>query len=295
MEAKTDMIKTEKLMKGAVDMHVHTSPDLFPRLMSDMEIARAAHEAGMSGVVIKNHFTTTADRAQIASEITGFPVFGGLVLNTPVGGLNPDAVRASLQLGAKMIWMPTIYAECQLKGNPHVPMFGQIIKPGTKGISLLNSHQKLKEEIMTIIELTLEYSAVLATGHISKLETAILVEQAAKMGHKKIMLTHPLSPMLDYSIEEIKELIDRGVTFVELNILDTTNVVNNPISTKTIARAIKEVGPRNAVMATDGGQTINPNPVKMLRQYINIMLDHGISEENIKTMVRYNPEFLLDI
>ncbi len=295
MENIANMTKAEKLMDGAVDMHVHTSPDLFPRLADDLEIAREAKEARMGGIVIKNHFTTTADRAQIASETTSFPVFGGLVLNTPVGGLNPDAVRASLQLEAKIIWMPTIYAEFQLKGNSHVPMFGQIIKPGTKGINLLDSHQKLKKEIMTIIDLTLEYNAVLATGHISKLETAILVEQAAKMGHKKIMLTHPLSPMLDYSIEEIKELIDLGVTFVELNILDTTNVVNNPISTKTITRAIKEVGPSNIVMATDGGQTINPSPVKMLRQYINIMLDHSISEENIKTMIRYNPEFLLDI
>ncbi len=295
MEATTSLAKAEKLMDGAVDMHIHTSPDLFPRLASDIEVAREAMEAGMGGIVIKNHFTTTADRAQIARDTTGFPVYGGLVLNNPVGGLNPDAVEISLQFGAKIIWMPTIYAEIQLKGKPHVPMFDHVIKPGMSGISLLDSQQDIKKEIRAIIELIIQYNAVLATGHISKLEAALLAEQAAKMGYKKIMLTHPLSPMLGYSIKEIKELIDKGVNFVELNILDTTKVVNNPISIKTIVQAVKSIGPQNAVMATDGGQPINPSPVKMLKQYINVMLDHGIPEQSIKTMVRDNPEILLDI
>jgi len=101
--------------------------------------------------------------------------------------------------------------------------------------------------------------------------------------------------MLGYSIKEIKELIDKGVNFVELNILDTTKVVNNPISIKTIVQAVKSVGPQSAVMATDGGQTSNPSPVKMLRQYIKMMLDHGIHEQSIKTMVRDNPAQFIDL
>jgi hypothetical protein len=40
----------------------------------------------------------TADRAEIAGEQAGFPVFGGIALNLPVGGLNPEAVEVALRI-----------------------------------------------------------------------------------------------------------------------------------------------------------------------------------------------------
>ena len=40
--------------------------------------------------------------------MTSFPVFGGLVLNNSVGGLNPAAVKASAEIGGKFVWFPTI-------------------------------------------------------------------------------------------------------------------------------------------------------------------------------------------
>ncbi len=40
----------------------------------------------------------TADRAEIASDQAGFPVFGGIALNLPVGGLNPEAVEVALKM-----------------------------------------------------------------------------------------------------------------------------------------------------------------------------------------------------
>jgi hypothetical protein len=59
---------------------------------------------GMRAILIKNHFTLTSDRAQVASDEIGFPVFGGIALNHSVGGLNLHAVEAALKLGAKIVW-----------------------------------------------------------------------------------------------------------------------------------------------------------------------------------------------
>ena len=38
-------------------------------------------------------------------------ILGSVTLNDAVGGLNPFAVEAALDLGARVIWMPTISAQ----------------------------------------------------------------------------------------------------------------------------------------------------------------------------------------
>mgnify|MGYP000176813617 CR=1 FL=1 len=102
-------------LAGVIDFHVHSGPDSRPRSVSDLEIARIAKRAGMRGLVFKNHFTMTADRAWLAmQEVDGIEIFGGVALNHAVGGLNAEAVR---QLAAfsggrgKVVWLPTFDAE----------------------------------------------------------------------------------------------------------------------------------------------------------------------------------------
>ena len=102
-------------LAGVIDFHVHSGPDSRPRSVSDLEIARIAKRAGMRGLVLKNHFTMTADRAWLAmQEVPGLEIFGGVALNHSVGGLNAEAVR---QLAAfsggrgKVVWLPTFDAE----------------------------------------------------------------------------------------------------------------------------------------------------------------------------------------
>ncbi|HEX9016024.1 MAG TPA: DUF6282 family protein, partial [Chloroflexota bacterium] len=51
------------LLEGAVDLHIHSAPDVYPRILNDVELARSAREMGMRAIVVKNHFTDTAGRA----------------------------------------------------------------------------------------------------------------------------------------------------------------------------------------------------------------------------------------
>ena len=79
-------------LDGVVDLHVHAGPDSRPRSVSDLEAARGAAEAGMRAILLKNHFTMTADRASLAmDQVDGLEIFGGVVLNRAVGGINPEA------------------------------------------------------------------------------------------------------------------------------------------------------------------------------------------------------------
>ena len=96
---------------GAIDMHCHPFPDLFPRLADDIDIAIAARDAGLKALMLKCHHESTVSRAYLIQRIVpGIRVFGGVVLNSYVGGINPAAVEAALRLGGKEVWMPTIDA-----------------------------------------------------------------------------------------------------------------------------------------------------------------------------------------
>ena len=104
MEERLDL----ELLRGAIDIHVHSYPDLFKRFSAE-EIARNARDMGMRAIVFKHHHLPTVDRAYyVMQNIKGIDLFPSITLNYAVGGINPFAVEFALKMGAKIIWMPTI-------------------------------------------------------------------------------------------------------------------------------------------------------------------------------------------
>ena len=43
------------LLQGSYDLHIHPIPSHVPRLLDDFEVLAQAEEAGMAGVLLKNH------------------------------------------------------------------------------------------------------------------------------------------------------------------------------------------------------------------------------------------------
>jgi hypothetical protein len=81
-------------------MHCHPFPDLFPRLADDLDIAIAARDAGLKALMLKCHHESTVSRAYLIQRVVpGIRVFGGVVLNSYVGGINAAAVETALRLG----------------------------------------------------------------------------------------------------------------------------------------------------------------------------------------------------
>lgn len=289
--------KAKEMILGSIDFHIHSGPDVFPRLMNDVELAQAAKDAGMRAILLKSHTEGMAGRAAIASAVTGFPVYGGLALNQSVGGLNPEAVRTAIRMGARQIWMPTIHATHYLKAMDNVPMFAKLLKGkgGVAGIDLLDENGALKDVVKEIIELIAEADIVLASGHISSREAMVLTREAHSRGVQKIVITHPTSPMEHYSIDEMKEILALGATMLEHVVNDTTHQMKDPVASTVLSDAIKATGAAHNIMSTDSGQVINPPPVLSLENFICMMLDDGISQEDIRIMTRDNPARMLGI
>jgi hypothetical protein len=284
-----------ELLQGAVDIHIHSAPDVYPRIQNDIELAQQAQEVGMRAILIKNHFTETAGRAALASEATGFPVFGGIALNHSVGGLNPYAVEPALKLGAKTVWMPTLHSREFVANSSHVKNLAGEIKKGMEGLYLLNPDDSIRPELYEIFDLIIAHNASLATGHVSIPEAKALVREAARHGVKKIIVTHPLASFVGYSVEDMKEILNLGATWLEHVFNDTTRQVGHPITRETLMQGIKAVGARHCIMSTDSGQWLNPIPSQQMGIYIKDMLDFGFSQEDIRTMVQENPVQMLGI
>ncbi|MCU0247890.1 MAG: DUF6282 family protein, partial [Bryobacter sp.] len=191
-------------LKGAIDTHVHSGPDVRERKTTSYELARAARDASMRAIVLKNHHCSTVPLAAALSEaLPGLRVRGGLVLNRAVGGWNVEAVEAALKMGAAEIWMPTLSAENERAFRGF---------PGT-GMKALDAAGGVLPEVIEIVKRVARAGAVLGTGHLSPAETAEVVAVARQEGVRAILVTHPEINFIAMPAETQRRLIGPGLYF----------------------------------------------------------------------------------
>ena len=114
-------------LAGVIDIHAHAAPETammnFKRAFDAIEAAQIARIYGMRGIVLKEHHTETASWAYLVSQmVPGVEVFGGIVLNKAVGGINPVAVEAmALSRGGRgrVVYMPTVDAAARVPNSPN--------------------------------------------------------------------------------------------------------------------------------------------------------------------------------
>jgi hypothetical protein len=290
-----------ELLKGAVDVHLHAGPSVFPRLMDAVEAAEAARAAGMRGIVIKHHHTPTVDRAYLVHKtVPEVEVYGGVTLNYAAGGLNPFAVDAALKLGAKVVWMPSVDALNHKRHFGELGKYGSRLdydKPrtyeGMEGITVFDDEGGLDPRVGQILDLVADADAAVATSHLDFEESKALVEEARRRGVKKLVATHVGFVTASLSVEQQKWMAESGV-FLEL-CYSSLSPAWRCTSIDEVAKAVREVGPEHYVLASDLGQVHNPPPPEGLRIYVMMLLERGFEPDEIRVMVRENPERLLGL
>lgn len=284
-----------QLLNGAVDTHIHSGPDVFNRHDTDFEAARKARARGMDAILIKSHHFETGSRAQIATEETGFRVLGGVSLNKWVGGMNPEAVDGAANLDASVVWLPTITAENHVRRGsvPHLDKETPS-DPKKEGVSVLDDDGDLLPESVAVAERIARTDLVLALGHLSPPEAIKFTEMAVDAGVEKILCIHPHAKFLDYTHEQLQELVEMGA-MVELHYAMTTEMMEYAATIDDFIAAKDAVGVENVIMATDGGSLLNPPAMQMLETFIREMLQEGVPQDEIQQMVEVNPKRLYDI
>jgi hypothetical protein len=112
------------------------------------------------------------------------------------------------------------------------------------------------------------------------------------MGLKKLIFGHPDSKSVGGQIEHIKEMAKMNFS---LNLLSWYASAFQRISPKEICRRIKEIGAMRSILTTDTFFEWTPPPAEMMRMFIATILEEGVTGDEIETMVRRNPEELLNV
>lgn len=289
-----DSSQIGKLLRGSFDMHVHFGPQPgLTRRQNALETALSAREMGLGGLVLKNHSYPTAALASLVSTLVpDISVFGSICLDYEVGGLNPHAVEAAAQLGAKVVWMPTF---CARNSKTLVARVLGIDIKGD-GISILKPNGRLVPEVDDILKIIKDHDMVLATGHISAPEILALVDRARQVGITKIVITHATLTLLSESIltpEQRRTLAREGV-FIE-HTAQEISPTGSSIDPAEVVAAIKDEGPGNCIMSSDFGGTPHPTIAEGMRLFISAMLKCGLNEEDVAHMVKLNPARLLGL
>lgn len=286
------MPSSSELLTGAIDLHIHTAPDIFPRSVTALEAAEQAKAAGMAAIVIKSHSTDTAARAEQARITTGFPVFGGVALNYSIGGLNPYAVLESARQGGRIVWLPTLSARHFLAHASNVPILAEKTPLEAPGLTVLDDEDNLLPEMEEILGLIKEHDMILCSGHVTPHEARAVFTRAAEIGITRLVVTHPHADFVGADIDDMRALSALGA-LNEMHYAFVTPVIDPPQTMAHIADQIRSAGIENCLLATDGGQKINPVPVEALRLFILGLMENGFTREEIRYMTVEAPHRVL--
>jgi hypothetical protein len=290
--------RARELVRGGFDMHVHISPDVVERTISDVALAARCAETGLAGFGLKSHYTSTAERARSVTEAAGVGVrvHGAITLNRAVGGLNALAVEIAAREGARTVWFPTVNSvNEQHEVHPAPPGAKQPVwvkfelelrEAGHEvdPVAVVDSTGALLPQTRAVLDVIAHHDMVLATGHLARDEIFALVEGAVAAGVREIVITHPEFPSQSLSIADQLELAGSGALLERC----FTTPHTGKVSWELICRASREVGPERTVFSSDLGQVFNPPVEDGLALMADQFLAAGFSEEEVITMAVAN-------
>ena len=192
-----------------LDIHYHANPDLYIRRGSALAMGKIYKELN-GAVILKSHLGSTVQTA-VLCQAEGLPVYPSIVLNKIAGGLNYRAVLQALSEGdtfrefSLLVHLPTITHnnhKSQLKRN----FCNEFAANYAGEIEPIVVDNKLRKEFIDILKMSNDFPIVVTTGHSSKEEIMLIIEQCYKLNIKKLMLNQPANPITGLKFEDLKDL-----------------------------------------------------------------------------------------
>ena len=318
---------SRSFLKGAIDIHVHAGPHIFssPRRVDPVEAAIQARDAGMRAIVFMDVFEMSNGTAWLVNRVVpDFKTYGGLILNTVYGGMNPRSVKTALHYGdgAKYISFGahSTYYQAAREGRMIDGKFIPLSKlyPKFKTEELDRCIQVPLEgdpgpELDEILKLIANNPHVfMNTGHVAVEEALRLVDLAEEYKIKKVLVASAVTKIA--TMNQLKQMADKGA-FIEYTLAAYTHTTPIPKTHYYVEREyasidegmeegpgegvrlaseqIQELGADHCIIATDFGVYTLPEPVEGLREFIACLMDMGITSDEICKLVKTNPERLL--
>jgi Family of unknown function (DUF6282) len=306
MAASTSSTKSEprpaevaRLLVGAVDLHCHSGPAAMPRILDHHEALMDCADAKFSALVYKDHFYLGTSHAMILEKLfpeTNVKLFSGIALNNASGGINPHAVNHAINIGAKIVWLPTLSAANHIEkvateGKNFPKTAKKMLDPIP--LSALDANGKLSDDTKQVLDLIAEGDIILAGGHLPASELHLVFAEAKARGVKKMMVNHP-TYIVGCSDEDIRQLVRLGV-YMEHSICMFVEGKALKYGPDKLAHLIEVAGVDHTVLCSDLGLTGSPRPVEGYRAIVQQLLDLQFSEADIRQMTSRNAAGLLNL
>jgi len=302
--ALTPSARARELVRGAFDMHIHIAPDVVPRRVDDLTLARRFQEVGLDGFVLKSHYTSTAERASVVrAAVPDVMAMGSITLNRSVGGMNALAVEIAALEGARVVWLPTVDAvnetagRTQPKPGDKVPVWAAV-QYGLRergieiqAVPVVDDSGAVLPETRDVLATVAAHGLVLGTGHLSRDEIFAVVDAAHEAGVAQIVVTHPEFPSQNLSAEDQDALAAKGALLERC----FTTPHTGKVSWERWLENIRATGPGNSVLATDLGQVDNPPVEDGIALLADRLLAVGFSEEDVYVMAVTNTRRLAGV
>lgn len=287
----------DELLVGAIDVHVHANPHQAPQIHAQdvLALIQQAQLAGMRALIIKDVGGSTTGAAYVASRASsGFPIYGILVMNLAVGGVNPRAVYVALNHGdgARIVHFPTGDSRNHFEYRKKYYFGVNLPLKEEEAITVVNDG-RLVPAAREVIGLVKEHGATLATAHMSAAETRLIVREAKDQGLERIVISHALWGMTGLTMDDLKSFAAQGC-LIELECCQTMPMMHfvhgeTPVDPRFIVKVMKEIGPEHCFISSDLGQLYSPLPVEGMRSYVAMLCRCGMTADDIRVMFHRNP------
>lgn len=286
------------ILNGIVDMHVHNGPSAVKRKYNTAEFCIQADKAGYKAFINKDHYypsMMTAIQTNLLLEgKVKTKVYGGLVLNNSVGGINLKAVDIACQMDAKYLSLPTISAASHIKHYEgfKFPGFSPSVVEEVP-IHFIDDKGNLTPEIEKLLQYLAkkENAPILATGHGNKEELDAVVNRAYELG-VKLYLHHPYFGF-DAKTEYIEGWAKLGA-YVEITAL--WFLLEGEKSYGVLSDLFSMVPMEQLVLTSDLGQPDFEPPTEGMYRFIEILAkEFNITEDQINLIGKETPSKLMGI
>lgn len=291
------MIDVDQLLRGSVDLHCHSAPSPFPRRFDHAGAARDAESLGMRGILVKSHHhSTVMDVLAMAPQLDGITtrVFGGVALNSQVGGINPSATQMAIRMGGRAVWFPTFSSRRHIESHPETDGFPtSTVHLDSTPVDVLDAQGCLIPSVYEVLDEIAAGDVLLSAGHMHPAEAALVFDAASQRGIRRMVLSHP-DFIIGATVDDCHAFVERGA-FIEheFGMYDPEGYRKWPPA--KLLEWIREMGAENTVLASDLGQAGRPSPVEALRRVAQALLDLGLTPDELQLITVHNPGFLLGL
>jgi hypothetical protein len=174
------------------------------------------------------------------------------------------------------------------------PFWTNFPKPCEKG-ELLPEVKQALQVIATTKTRDSNGDLILATGHNSAEEVALLVREAVRVGVKRIIVTHPLLDSVDMTDAQIKEAVGLGPgIYAEFTALFGTPNARPEVLKRYVA-GIRAAGVEHAFVSSDSGQAGAAYHPDALANAARALRAQGFSERELDLLFKINPAAILGL